>query len=225
MEYHTLLTDSIEKDASEQFYEETEAKYVHLIEKVNNYERSVEKRLSARIEEGKDTTPFLGESASRVSSVRSRSSSVRSDRARAAAKKAALQAKTAALVKQQELEDEAMRMRQRHDEEEMRLQQKLQKLHLETEIAAAQAEETVFTDAERELQSEHPSLGSRASGVRSLRGRQKMDDEHSPNRTCHVNEQRSLLNPMAGEWQPEQRSHQLVLSAEHNNDEIIQVLQ
>ena len=139
-DFHSLLLDGAERQASEEYFEDVEEKYLHIMDKIKNYKQSVERKLAS-------TEILLGESAGGAGSFRSsrsgrsRRSSVSSARVKAAAKKAVLQAEMAALDKQTQLEEEEMRLT-------ILLKQKKEKLRLETEMAKAHAEETVLAEAE-----------------------------------------------------------------------------
>ena len=136
-DFHSLLLDGAERQASEEYLEDVEEKYLHIMDKIKNYKQSVERKLAS-------TEILLGESAGGAGSLRSgrsRRSSVSSARVKAAAKKAVLQAEMAALDKQTQLEEEEMRLT-------ILLKQKKEKLRLETEMAKAHAEETVLAEAE-----------------------------------------------------------------------------
>ena len=132
-EFHSLLTDDDDKEVSQEYYDDVESKYVHLMEKVNNYECSVERRLAQGIETDKSLR--LGESAN--GSRNSHRSSLSSAIVKAAAKRAALKAEIASLTRQQEL-----------DEQEMKIRQQREKLRLETEMVKLEAEESVLAEAE-----------------------------------------------------------------------------
>ena len=139
-DFHSLLLDGAERQSSEEYFEDVEEKYLHIMDKIKNYKQSVERKLAS-------TEILLGESAGGAGSLRSsrsgrsRRSSVSSARVKAAAKKAVLQAEMAALDKQTQLEEEEMRLT-------ILLKQKKEKLRLETEMAKAHAEETVLAEAE-----------------------------------------------------------------------------
>ena len=140
-DFHSLLLDGAKRQSSEEYFEDVEEKYLHIMDKIKNYEQSVERKLAS-------TEILLGESAGGAGSFRSsrserssHRSSVSSARVKAAAKKAVLQAEMAALDKQTQLEEEEMRLT-------ILLKQKKEKLRLETEMAKAHAEETVLAEAE-----------------------------------------------------------------------------
>ena len=181
MDYHLLLTDNVSKKKSEEYYEEVEARYVSLLERISNYERSVELKMN-QSEDGvsaKSDRSHRSHRSSKSGGSRSQSSrhsgrsSVSSARIKATAKKATLEAEIAALDKQQKLDDEEMKL---HEEEmklrdkQKRLSLKREKLHLETEKAKVEAEESILAEAENEqkgsVSTSKPPVGG-ATGVTS----------------------------------------------------------
>ena len=87
-DFHALITDDTELKASEDYYDDVEEKYQHILDKVKNYEQSMERKLSDAAE------IKLGESAGGAGSSRSgksHRSSVSSARVKASAKKGCTQ--------------------------------------------------------------------------------------------------------------------------------------
>ena len=141
IEYHGQLSLDEERDCSEDYYAEVERRYINLLEKISNYERAVEHQRHSKIAEGECDNQPLRDSASQVRRCSGASSAVSSARAKAAAKIAAMKTEAHALEEQQRLE-----------EEELRIQQIRHKLRVQTELAKAQAEESVLADIEMEMQ-------------------------------------------------------------------------
>ena len=141
IEYHGQLSLDEERDCSEDYYAEVERRYINLLEKISNYERAVEQQKHSKIGESECDNQSLGDSASQISRSSGASSAVSSARAKAAAKIAVMKTEAHALEEQQRLE-----------EEELRIQQRKHKLRVQTELAKAQAEESVLADIEMEMQ-------------------------------------------------------------------------
>ena len=228
-DFHALITDDTELKASEDYYDDVEEKYQHILEKVKNYEQSMERKLSDAAE------IKLGESAGGAGSSRSgksHRSSVSSARVKASAKKAA---EMAALSQQRQLE-----------QEELQLKQKKEKLRLETEMAKTEAEETVLAEAEgTSVHSQLPAGGStvpKKTSTSDPHHTQAVDNSDEPQVPMHdgsrdvrtqprppaVNASQSRdtnfpLNPMADAWLP--THHRQSITEQCPDDSLLHIMQ
>ena len=238
-DFHALITDDTELKASEDYYDDVEEKYQHILDKVKNYEQSMERKLSDAAE------IKLGESAGGAGSSRSgksHRSSVSSARVKASAKKAALKAEMAALSQQRQLEQEELQLKQK----ELQLKQKKEKLRLETEMAKTEAEETVLAEAEgTSVHSQLPAGGStvpKKTSTSDPHHTQAVDNSDEPQVPMHdgsrdvrtqprppaVNASQSHdtnfpLNPMADAWLP--THHRPSITEQCPDDSLLHIMQ